>query len=239
MSRDPTSWLGTLEPEKPRNARSWDGSTGDPEITPVGEIQKTSRKQPVSTFSVGQSTERPTKKAAPAVAEETQMPKGMPIAPKRNAVSDVERVARRDRLRSYLETNGPTTREALRSALGYGHESAGKQLLNKDLEHLGAKGIPGEAVSLPGQGAGPVAPPVPSGAGFFPMAPPSPSDINAVIDRRTAERVEAEKAQGLVDALDAALTAFAEASIDLDKALDRHAKARAAVLAAAEEKRPR
>lgn len=39
MRPDPSAWLGTLEPEKPRNARSWDGSAGSGAIVPPSEIR--------------------------------------------------------------------------------------------------------------------------------------------------------------------------------------------------------
>lgn len=35
MSRDPSAWLGKIEPEKPRNARLWDGTAGEAAITPA------------------------------------------------------------------------------------------------------------------------------------------------------------------------------------------------------------
>lgn len=161
MSRDPSAWLGKIEPEKPRNARLWDGTAGEAAITPPNKIRSTpAPDRPVPNPTEEHSPEREaapkkvkaarTIATAPVVAPETPMPKA--------------------------KENPEDVPKKIVNVIGAGSPPTPKQPLNTYGEH----------------------PPV-----------------------------------DLSTDLDAALTEFSEASIDLDKALDRHTKARAAVIAAA------
>jgi len=113
-----------LEREKPRNARLWDGSVPDVDVTPVADVKNASTRADAFRGDAVITTVREDLFKRPEPRTETGMP--------RDTKDNIE--ARRIRLRAHLEVHGPATRSDLREALGY--ESLSPLL--SDLAAIGA-----------------------------------------------------------------------------------------------------
>lgn len=148
MSRDPSAWLGKIEPEKPRNARLWDGTAAETEIVTPAEIRNAAtlddarrgagmnphlahREDTRAAMVKGrEDRERREQPKAPVAAPEQPMPKANPSAPTPND------------LRAYLLANGPTDRAVILDEVGYRksykNEATARTMLNKALREVGA-----------------------------------------------------------------------------------------------------